>query len=187
MKCSLLEEEETSILKVSRTFSLVASLALGKAFGGFEGAANLAPQIHLIAGLQRERKSVRRKSDSLAGVSRQRSVAGSAGAACRRSGLDGGKKGGAGGERGGAGLDHPLGRDFQSLIGGHRLGFQIVELPIAEDFPPIALGNVVARRGVFPAFGRLLFPCGRSVDHGSMVIGPHHAARRRNNRDTESS
>ena len=73
---------------------------------------------------------------------------------------------------------HALDGGLQGLIGHQGLGFQIVQLGIAEDLPPISLGDFVVRRRVLPSRGRRLFERRRSRDGGSLIIGADRCSRR---------
>ena len=44
--------------------------------------------------------------------------------------------------------------DFELLIGGGCLAFQLVQFSITKDFPPVALRNLCLWFGNFPAVGR---------------------------------
>ena len=63
---------------------------------------------------------------------------------------------------------------LQGLVGDRDLRLQPVELGIAEQLPPFALGEVVARRGGLPALDFLVL--GGNDRGGALIVGPDGGA-----------
>ncbi len=129
---------------------------------GLDGAANLPPQIHLVARVDRQADGVGRKRRVRA-ARRNRTRPGRPRAIHGRIGTDRRKEIRSRRLRAGAGLQHSLHRGLQVLVRGNGLGFEIVQLRIAKDLPPVSLADLVARGRALPSLRRRFLPRDRRL------------------------